>query len=80
MKTPEAMAAQAHYADGHQKGCSPACAVEIFHIEAAIKQAVAEERERCANIAEEMTMEREVEETRGHVRVSLIAERIREGK
>ena len=35
------------------------------------------ERERCAKIAEEMTMRGEIEETRGYVRISLIAEKIR---
>ena len=34
-------AAEAHYADGHRKGCSPACAVEIGFIEDALRKAAA---------------------------------------
>jgi hypothetical protein len=60
------------------------CAME-FHAEgnpplycgACVARALAAERELCAKIAEEMTMRGEVEETRGYVRCSLIAERLR---
>lgn len=45
----------------------------------AIREAVAEEREKWAAVADRMTFEGRVEETRGHRRVSLIAEAIREG-
>src|SRR5574341_1472226 len=49
-------AAQAHYEDGHAKGCSPACVVEIDCIRRALVEvrdaAYAEQRERDAKIAE----------------------------
>jgi len=41
-------AAKAHYADGHEKSCSPACAVEISFIVGAMQQII----EEAAKIAE----------------------------
>lgn len=37
--TPGSRAAKAHYGDGHEKGCSPACAIEISLIETEIRAA-----------------------------------------
>ena len=37
---PGERAVRAHYADGHAKGCSPACAVEIGNIKIEIEAAV----------------------------------------
>jgi len=44
--TPMERATKAHYADGHAKGCSPCCAVEIGDIAKAIEEATNEEKKR----------------------------------
>ena len=42
------IATEAHFADGHAKGCSPACAVEVGYITDALRRVYAAGWASCA--------------------------------